>query len=67
MDHDADNSQQIQKEEKYVVSDVAPAQSDLCGIGEWMEMSKLHSKLHEHYSGVALERYWSLNPQSKKL
>ena len=67
MDHEADNSQQIQKEEKDVVSDVATVIYDLCGPGEWMAMSKLHSELLEHYSGVSLERSWSLNPQSKKL
>lgn len=52
MDHEADNSQQIQKEEKDVVSAVATVLSDLCGPGEWMAMSKLHSELLEHYSGV---------------
>ena len=45
MDHEIDNSQQIRKEEKYVVSVVATVLSDLCGPGEWMTMSKLHSEV----------------------
>ena len=34
MDHETDTSQQIQKEEKYVVSAVATMLSDICGPGE---------------------------------
>ncbi|KAH9318276.1 hypothetical protein KI387_020045 [Taxus chinensis] len=52
MDHETDNSQQIQTEEKDVVSAVATVLSDLCGPGEWMPMAKLHSELLEHFSGV---------------
>lgn len=52
MDHETDNSQQMRKEEKEVVSAVATVLSDLCGPGEWMPMSKLHSELLEHYSGI---------------
>jgi len=52
MDHETDISQQMRKEEKEVVSAVATVLSDLCGPGEWMPMSKLHSELLEHYSGI---------------
>lgn len=51
-DHEADMFQQMQSEEKDVVSAVATVLSDLCGPGQWMPMSKLHSELLEHYSGV---------------
>ena len=46
MDHETDTSQQIQKEEKYVVSVVAIVLSNICGPGEWMPMSKLHSEVN---------------------
>ncbi|GLJ49194.1 hypothetical protein SUGI_1038170 [Cryptomeria japonica] len=52
MDHETDSSQQIQAEEKDVVSAVATVLSDLCGPGEWMPMAKLHGELLEHFSGV---------------
>eukprot|EP01018_Ginkgo_biloba_P035593 Gb_24502 [translate_table: standard] len=52
IDHELDNPQQIQTEEKDVVSAVATVLSDLCGPGEWMPMAKLHSELLEHYSGI---------------
>ena len=46
MDHETNTSQQIQKEEKYVVSAVATVHSDICGLGEWMPVSKLHSNVN---------------------
>ena len=46
MDHETDTSQQIQKEGKYVVSAVATVLSDICGPGEWMPISKLHSEVN---------------------
>eukprot|EP01018_Ginkgo_biloba_P010584 Gb_16509 [translate_table: standard] len=51
-DHETDIFQQMQAEEKDVVSAVATVLSDLCGPGEWMPMAKLHSELLEHYSGI---------------
>ena len=46
MDHETDTSQQIQKEGKYVVSAVATVLSNICGPGEWMPMSKIHSEVN---------------------
>ncbi|KAH9322529.1 hypothetical protein KI387_017168 [Taxus chinensis] len=51
-DHESDMFQQMQSEEKDVVSAVATVLSDLCGPGDWMPMAKLHSELLEHYSGI---------------
>ena len=46
MDHETDTSQQIQKEGKYVVLAIETVLSDICGLGEWIPMSKLHFEVN---------------------
>eukprot|EP00252_Welwitschia_mirabilis_P007208 TRINITY_DN18380_c0_g1_i1.p1 TRINITY_DN18380_c0_g1~~TRINITY_DN18380_c0_g1_i1.p1 ORF type:complete len:113 (-),score=24.75 TRINITY_DN18380_c0_g1_i1:392-730(-) len=52
MGNETDISQQMQAEEKDVVSAVATVLSDLCGPGDWMPMKRLHAELLDHYTGI---------------